>query len=244
MVDTIVVTILLRIVNRQQHDLQSSEERYRAIFEHAHDGVGVMTASDRRLVDCNKKFGEILGYTPLSLVGRDIREVLGSDGLADIFDRALGSGDEPADRAWSGERETTIQTRSGSSVSASVSCSLLLTGRQKLFILIIRDLTEHKQHEREKQEMQRQLFQSSKLASIGELSAGVAHEINNPLNGIINFAQLLKDDGVARNETERQMMDGIIDEGDRIARIVRNLLTFARQDPHMPARRSTSPSHQ
>jgi len=84
--------------------------------------------------------------------------------------------------------------------------------------------------------MQRQLFQSSKLASIGELSAGVAHEINNPLNGIINFAQLLKDEPVERSDFERQMIDGIIDEGGRIAQIVRGLLTFARPDSHEPRR--------
>ena len=80
--------------------------------------------------------------------------------------------------------------------------------------------------------MQRQLYQSSKLASIGELSAGVAHEINNPLNGIINFAQLLKDEDTPRSEFEQQMIDGIIDEGERIAQIVRGLLTFARTDTH------------
>jgi signal transduction histidine kinase len=96
---------------------------------------------------------------------------------------------------------------------------------------MIHDLTERRRLEAEKEEMQRQLFQSSKLASIGELSAGVAHEINNPLNGIINFAQLLKDDEVARTEDQRRMLDGIIGEGERIARIVRDLLTFARQDP-------------
>jgi signal transduction histidine kinase len=84
--------------------------------------------------------------------------------------------------------------------------------------------------------MQRQLYQASKLASVGELSAGVAHEINNPLNCIINFAQLLKDDDLARNESERRMMDGIIDEGERIAKIVRDLLTFARHDPPAPTR--------
>src|SRR5687768_18107931 len=49
-----------------------------------------------------------------------------------------------------------------------------------------------------------------------ELSAGVAHEINNPLNGIINFAQLLKDDEVARTDEQRGMIDGIIGEGERI----------------------------
>jgi signal transduction histidine kinase len=90
--------------------------------------------------------------------------------------------------------------------------------------------------------MQSQLYQTSKLASIGELSAGVAHEINNPLNGIINFAQLLKDEAVERSDFERQMIDGIIDEGGRIAQIVRGLLTFARPDTdgHAPRRAHVS----
>jgi signal transduction histidine kinase len=87
----------------------------------------------------------------------------------------------------------------------------------------------HRQ-QRHREEMQQQLYQSSKLASIGELSAGVAHEINNPLNGVINFAQLLKDEDTPRSEFEQQMIDGIIYEGERIAQIVRGLLTFARTD--------------
>ena len=87
----------------------------------------------------------------------------------------------------------------------------------------------HREH-RQREEMQQQLYQSSKLASIGELSAGVAHEINNPLNGVINYAQLLKDEERPRTEFEQQMIDGIIDEGERIAQIVRGLLTFARAD--------------
>jgi signal transduction histidine kinase len=97
-------------------------------------------------------------------------------------------------------------------------------------IMSLRDLSLRKKLEADREEMQRQLYQSSKLASIGELSAGVAHEINNPLNGIINFAQLLKDEDRPRTEFEQQMIDGIIDEGQRIARIVRGLLTFASAD--------------
>ena len=99
-------------------------------------------------------------------------------------------------------------------------------------ILVIRDLSVRKQLEAEREEMQRQLYQSSKLASVGELSAGVAHEINNPLNGVINFAQLLKDEDTPRSAFEQQMIDGIIDEGGRIAKIVRGLLAFARAEPH------------
>jgi signal transduction histidine kinase len=124
--------------------------------------------------------------------------------------------------------ETSAKTADGSERPAHVSFSTLTTGEERLIVLVMRDLSEQKKLAAEKESIQLQLFQASKLASVGELSAGVAHEINNPLNGIINFAQLLKDDGVARTEAQAMMLDGIIEEGSRISRIVRDLLTFAR----------------
>ena len=130
----------------------------------------------------------------------------------------------------SGEGELSILTTAGAPLPISFSFNSLSTDGEELLILIIRDLSARKRLEAENEEIQRQLFQSSKLASLGELSAGVAHEINNPLNGIINFAQLLKDEPAERSDFERQMIDGIIEEGERIAQIVRGLLTFARSD--------------
>ncbi|HET97845.1 MAG TPA: PAS domain-containing sensor histidine kinase [Desulfurivibrio alkaliphilus] len=70
-------------------------------------------------------------------------------------------------------------------------------------------------------------MRAGQLAAIGELAAGVAHEINNPINGIINFAQLLVDDSPGGEGGE--MLVRIIEEGERIADIVRNLLSFSRQ---------------
>lgn len=240
-VDIVVVTLLLRLVNHQQRELHDSEERYRALFEHASDGIGVVTASDHLLIDINKKFSTIMGYDHQYLIGKHVCELFekGSNEMSKdtLSEKILCDISAPVDLdeyAWFLGNEITIETAWGTPLVVSVSCSAVLTGNEKLFMLIIRDMTEHISLEREKQEMQRQLFQTSKLASIGELSAGVAHEINNPLNAVVNFAQLLKDDGVARNETEQRMLDGIIEEGNRIAKIVRDLLTFARQDPHMP----------
>jgi signal transduction histidine kinase len=133
----------------------------------------------------------------------------------------------------SGESELIIKTPTGQSRPLSVSFTPLSTdGGEEVMIMSLRDLSLRKKLEAEREEMQRQLYQSSKMASIGELSAGVAHEINNPLNGIINFAQLLKDEEQPRSEFEQQMIDGIIDEGERIAKIVRGLLAFARADTH------------
>jgi len=68
---------------------------------------------------------------------------------------------------------------------------------------------------------------SAKLASIGELAAGVAHEINNPLNGMINYAQLTLD---STDQSKKEYLNELIIEGKRIAEIVDNLLDFSRQN--------------
>src|SRR5215470_1801694 len=57
-VDIIVVTMLLRLVDRQQRKLRRTEERYRAVFEHANDGIGIVAASDSRIVDANHRFAD------------------------------------------------------------------------------------------------------------------------------------------------------------------------------------------
>lgn len=65
------------------------------------------------------------------------------------------------------------------------------------------------------------------LASLGELAAGVAHEINNPINGIINYAQILANKSKTGSR-ENEIASSIIREGDRIANIVKSLLSFSR----------------
>jgi signal transduction histidine kinase len=92
-------------------------------------------------------------------------------------------------------------------------------GEVKL-IEMARDITEKKALEAE-------VMRAGHLASIGELAAGVAHEINNPINGIINYAQILLDQSDGEGE-EAEILSRIIKEGDRIADIVKNLLIFAR----------------
>ncbi len=86
---------------------------------------------------------------------------------------------------------------------------------------------ERKQAEERERQLQEQLILSSRLAAIGELAAGVAHEINNPLTGIVGFSQRLL--RKATDEETHRDLERIYSESQRISRIVGNLLTFARR---------------
>ncbi|MCD6385053.1 cache domain-containing protein [Candidatus Sumerlaeota bacterium] len=78
--------------------------------------------------------------------------------------------------------------------------------------------------------MERQLCQSEKLASLGKLAAGVAHEINNPLTGVLTIASLMLED-LPEDDPRREDVETIVRETMRCRKIVRGLLDFARQSP-------------
>ena len=111
-------------------------------------------------------------------------------------------------------------------------------GHPQRMIGIHTDITERKQAEEEKRQMEVHLRQQQKLESIGTLAGGVAHEINNPIMGIMNYAQLIYDRLDPAESRLREFSAGIIEETERVAEIVRNLLTFSRQEKqtHSPAR--------
>jgi PAS domain S-box-containing protein len=93
---------------------------------------------------------------------------------------------------------------------------------------VSRNITARKRAERERLALEAQLRQSQKLESIGTLASGVAHEINNPLTGVINYADL-----IGRRTEDPQLREfarEIVSEGNRMAEIVRGLLSFARQE--------------
>jgi PAS domain S-box-containing protein len=87
----------------------------------------------------------------------------------------------------------------------------------------------------EKRALEAETMRAAHLAALGELAAGVAHEINNPINGIINYGQILIDEAEEQGQSDR-IPRRIITEGERVAVIVKNLLSFARdaKEEHVP----------
>jgi PAS domain S-box-containing protein len=91
-------------------------------------------------------------------------------------------------------------------------------------VLNSRDITQTRK-------LEERLIQSQKIESIGTLAGGVAHEINNPINGIMNYAQLILD-RAEEGSSSREFAEEILHETRRIAKIVRDLLTFSRHEKH------------
>ena len=93
-------------------------------------------------------------------------------------------------------------------------------GSPELILELFRDITEKKAYEAE-------AVRVGQLASLGELAAGVAHEINNPINGILNYGQILLEK-TGRASADHEILQRIVQEGERVTGIVHNLLSFAR----------------
>ncbi len=94
-------------------------------------------------------------------------------------------------------------------------------GTIQKILLVARELTSDEMRKADS-------LRTAQMAAIGELAAGVAHEVNNPITGIINFAQLLLDDS-EKDSLQAELLDRIVNEGERIALIIKNLLSFARE---------------
>jgi len=218
---------------RAEAALRESEAKHRSLFENAVLGIYV-TSPDGKILAANSALTSMLGYETFEeLAASD----LDGEGYHPEYPRSTFK--ERLDKegrivglesAWTGKGGFTVYVRENATAIRDAE------GRVLFYEGTVEDLTVRRELEEEKLELEAQLRQAQRLESIGTLASGVAHEINNPLTGIINYAQLIADR--TDNAPLREFARGIIDEGNRVAAIVKNLLSFSRQskESHSPAR--------
>jgi two-component system NtrC family sensor kinase len=221
------VAQLLDITERKQTEaaLRQSREELRKMFESVTDGISVIDLNGI-VIETNQRTVEIHGYKSKDeLVGRRALELIAPgdhEKVATNMRKALKEGTVRG-------VEYTLLRADGTEFPGELSTSVLrdASGRWVGHITIARDITERKEAEEKEKKLQQELYLARRLAAIGELAAGVAHEINNPLTGILGFSQRL----LRKNPNEEfsRGLEIIHTEARRTAEVVQNLLTFARR---------------
>jgi signal transduction histidine kinase len=116
--------------------------------------------------------------------------------------------------------------RLGGTFAVTMTALISRDGEPAGRVLVARDITEQTRLEQEREALRERLAQSQKLASLGQFVAGIAHEMNNPLQGVLGHLELMMRTSGAAAPLRKELR-GIYQEADRAAKIVRNLLVFA-----------------
>ncbi len=210
---------------RAAGEIRRVQERFSGIYNSSKDAIGYATL-EGALLDVNDAFCQLTGYTREKLLaGKTYQEITPEEYHeyeAQRIKSILRTG-KPE------EYEKEYIRKDGSRVPILLTTFLIRgdDGEPIGLAAIIKDVTERRWAEEREKELQQELYLSSRLASIGELAAGVAHEINNPLTGIIGFSQRLL--RKSTDETVKRDLERIHNEALRAAMVVQNLLTFARR---------------
>lgn len=204
-------------VEERTHDLRLSEEKFRGLFEGSKDMIYFCDA-EGRICDINESGLQLLGVTR--------RQDLLGQPLADFFSDQQRGRQYRALLAAHGQVkdfEAEFVGREDGPLYLMITSSAITdrAGVTQGYQAIAKDLTHFKK-------MMEQLVHSEKMTSVGQLAAGVAHEINTPLGIILGYAQLLEEDFAEETEVHETLR--IIEKQAKICRrIVADLLNFSRQ---------------
>lgn len=236
---------LLQTLNVAEEELKNSEERFRSLVDVSSDWIWEIDRNGA-FTYASSKVADLLGYEPEEVIGKRIFDLL----LAEPSTRE----EQRFREALSTQKpfrnlEMTLRHRDQSPVTVETSGIPVFDSSGELsgYRGIDRDITERKR-------IQEMMIQSEKMLSIGGLAAGMAHEINNPLAGILQSIQVIKNrisKATAKNNDVAQalgttmdairtyhekrrifeMLEAATQSGYRAAKIVDNMLSFSRKQP-------------
>ena len=214
---SVLPLLVARIAAERAELLQASSttKLLAQVIEQANDSILVVGA-DGRCRHANEAFCRATGFSRRELTTRHARELMVHEGISaeDIATVVRTGG------AWRGTLTRTREDGTTFPVMASVAGVVDEGGATTHVVSIERDISEERT-------LREQLIHSERLSAVGQLVAGVAHEINNPLQGIIGFTELLLG-SEAEGQTRRDL-EQIHADANRVAKIVHHLLAFARR---------------
>jgi PAS domain S-box-containing protein len=218
------------ITEERQADekLRQSEEKYRSILENITDGYYELDLAGN-FTFFNDSMREMLGYPRNELLGMNNREYEDKENARKVYQAftEIYTTGKPIK-----ELEFEAIRKDGTKVFIVTSASLIRDARGEPigFRGVARDITERKQMEAERNELEKKAQLATRLGVIGEMASGIVHEINNPLTSVIGFTEMLAQKELP--EDAKEYVRIINSEGKRVAGIASRLLNFSRhQNP-------------
>ncbi len=203
-------------VEERTAELSKSEKKFRHLFSASKDMV-FFCDTEQHLMDINESGLEMLGYSNADAPMLDLAQIFSQKEDVDRYYQAI------LNNGFIQDQEIEFKKKDGSVIYVLLSATAVHDDQGKLIgcEAIAKDLTRVKT-------MMEQLVSSEKMASVGQMAAGVAHEINTPLGVILGYAQLMKDDFAEDSETYENLE--VIERQTKASRkIVADLLKFSRQ---------------
>lgn len=194
--------------------LKRGKEQWEATFDVLATGIAVVDDTCR-IRRANRTLADMLERPVTEVIGLDLCDELPGDSarLAEYIDAVRGGEEPPAFTHHSSPPERRFR------ISAS-----RMRGATTLWVVVqIEDVTERRA-------IEEQLIQSEKMATVGQLVSGIAHDLNNPITSIAGVADLLVNRATT-SPSDREHLEMIYEQAERASHIVRNLLTFARKEP-------------
>jgi len=174
---------------RDQVKLAASEARYRSLMEDANDAIILIDADTGMLVDANQEAQEMLNRTHQEILRMHFAEIYpAEDQMRDqdpVHLHLVEGGGVLG--------ELSVVDREGRHIPVEVSSSVIQIEDSRVVQCIYRNLTERKRIEKELQQKETEIAKVSRLSTLGELTSGIAHELNQPLTAIANYVEAIKD---------------------------------------------------
>jgi len=196
--------------------MKQAEWRFRTLFRAAPDAVLTVLHPTGRIREANDAVREVFGLEPHQIIGKRLLELLLPVDRLTLENALTAAFDGTPARV-----EVQVTLPGGNTRVVALAASRLPEADPPSVLLIGRDMTQER-------ELRLRLMESDRLAAVGELVAGVAHEVNNPLSSISAFAQLLLRE-TTLTPSQRESIDVIRTETTRASQVVKDLLAFARR---------------